>query len=111
MTAEPFIIFRNSKCISVGDALEKIEKFTCKFSTDSASAILSKDKRLSRPSDDSIEKLKVMIVSIKEQSEFHKSEISKLIQAVPPLGTNGKKNKLVEVGSSGGGAKKKKQKK
>ena len=78
MTAEPYITFQGAKNLSVESALEKMEKFMNKFSTDTASAILSKDRRMSRPSDDSIEKLKTMISSLKEQTEFHEAEVKKL---------------------------------
>ena len=78
MTAEPYIIFQNAKNLSVESALEKMEKFMSKFTSDSTSAILSKDRRMSRPSDDSIEKLKTTISSLKDQSEFHQAEVKKL---------------------------------
>lgn len=78
MTAEPYIIFKNAKNLSIESALEKMEKFMSKFTSDSASAILSKDRRMSRPSDDSIEKLKTTISSLKEQSDFHQAEVKKL---------------------------------
>jgi hypothetical protein len=68
MNSDPFIIVRDSKPLSVHKSFQKISKFTQAYSNDAETSLMSKDKRLSRPSDDVVEKLKSMVASMEQDS-------------------------------------------
>ena len=77
---EPLILVQKSKPISAEIALKKLSAFTNLHSNESASSILSKEKRLSKPSDDVMEKLRTMVASMKEEKQSYAAESKKLIE-------------------------------
>ena len=69
MNIDPLIIVHNSKHVSLQKAVSSIEKFTSIACDDNPASILSKQLRLSKPSEDVSEKLKVLVASIKEEMD------------------------------------------
>ena len=79
MNSDPLILTISNKVISLDKALNKIEKFTALHSQESLSSISNKQQRLINPSDDTLEKLKTMITSIKEEVTTYEIEQNKNI--------------------------------
>ena len=69
MNIDPLIIVHDSKQVSLQKAVSSIEKFTSIACDDNPASILSKQLRLSKPSEDVSEKLKVLVASIKEEMD------------------------------------------
>ena len=67
MNIDPLIIVHDSKHVYLQKAVSSIEKFTSIVCNDNPASILSKQLRLSKPSDDVSEKLKVLVASINEE--------------------------------------------
>ena len=88
MNIDPLIIVHDTKVVSLQKALSTVEKFTSTACNDNPASILSKQLRLSRPSDDVSEKLKSLVASIHEEmgaytsamkdvKEYHSDNITK----------------------------------
>ena len=76
MNVDPLIVVQSSKKISTSKALERIFKFTSTQCNESSS-ILSKQQRLSKPTDDVVDKLNIIKASINEEKEIHQREVEK----------------------------------
>jgi hypothetical protein len=109
MSIEPLIIISSAKRISVRRTLEKLEKFTSVYCHESAASILDKQSRLSRPSDDIVDKVKTMINSITEEKEAYSVECSKYVSL--QISNSKKSNKKEKRKSSSSSDQKKKPKK
>ena len=79
MSADPLVVVQSSKPLTVSKALERVLEFTSSHSTldISSSSILSKQQRLCKPSEDVVEKLKVLTISIEEDMSTYRKECTK----------------------------------